>query len=96
MQTRARAFAHSIQTVNRRTSIKVYLNTPTKVVSTRHHRNVLFSNVNTNREALLVNVREVMLRFLRIFVRNIQANMVETMNFHFLVNGTCHYIARRQ
>ena len=63
-------------------------------MGTRHHGNVLLGDVDADGEALLVDVGEVLLGLLGVFVRDVKAHVVEAVNFHFLVDGACHDVAR--
>ena len=60
----------------------------------RRHGDVIFGNVDADGEALLVDVGEVAFRFLRVFVRHVQVNVVLAALLHFVVDGACHDVAR--
>ena len=74
VQTCARALAQDIESADRALAIIVYLHTATAVVRCRAYRNHIFGDVNANREALLVDVREVVLGLLGRHVCNIEVD----------------------
>ena len=93
MQTRARALSDSVETLDRRTTIEVYLDSTAHIVSGWTNGNVFLGNVYADGKALLVDVREMMLGFLGVFVRHVKANVIQAMNLHLLVNGACNDVA---
>ena len=56
----------------------------------RRYRNVVFCDVDAEAETFLVDVREKFLCFLRIFVGDIQIDMVFSPLLHLIVDGACH------
>ena len=96
MQSRARALAYGIQPLYARTSVKVHLYAAAHVVGRRSHGYVFLCYVDAYGETLLVYVREMVLRLLRVFVRNVEANMVYSVYLHLLVDGTRNDVARRE
>ena len=57
---------------------------------------VVLRYVYAQAQALGIDVGEVLLGFLWVFVRHIQAYMLYAMYLHLVVYGTCHYVARCQ
>ena len=94
VQPRAGAFANGVEPVYRRAGVEVHLYATAQVVRARHNGNIVLRYVDTYRKAFFVNVREVMFRFLGVFVRHVQAYVVEAVNFHLLVYGARHDVAR--
>ena len=62
----------------------------------RSHRDILLGDVDTDRKALGVDIGEMMFGLLRIFVRYIQTHMIDGMDLHLIIDGTCHDITRCQ
>ena len=62
----------------------------------RSYRDIIFSDVDAQTQAFLVDIGEMFLCFFRIFMRNIQVYMVFTTLFHFIVYGTCYDVTRSQ
>ena len=96
MQARATALTHRIQTADRGLGIQVHLDTATHIVSTWSDWDILLRDINAYAQALGVDIGEVVFRLFGVFVGNIEADMVKTVNLHLVVNGTCHNIARRK
>ena len=62
----------------------------------RGNGNVLLRDVNADGETFGVDVREMMFRLLRVFMRHVKADVVDAVDFHFLVDGTRHDVTRGQ
>ena len=58
--------------------------------------NVVLGYVYTYAKAFMVDIGEMLLGFIGIFVRNIQANMLQTVYLHFVVNRPSNNISRCQ
>ena len=82
--------------MNRRLAVKVNLDTATHIVGAWCNGDILLGNVDTDTQALGIDIREMVFCFLRVFVGNIKTDMVETMNLHLVINGTGYNIARSQ
>ena len=63
---------------------------------TRCNRDIIFRDINTDTQALGVDIREMMFGLFRIFMGNIQAYMVDGMDLHLVIDGTCYDITRCQ
>lgn len=55
---------------------------------------VVLGDVDADAETLRIDVREVMLGLFWVLVSNVEANMIQTVNLHLLVDGTSHDVAR--
>ena len=82
--------------MNGRLPIEVDLDATAHVVGRRTDRNHLLGDVDAYRKALGIDVGEVVLGLLRVFVGNIETNVVDAVNLHFAVDGTCYNVARSQ
>ena len=60
----------------------------------RSYRDIIFSDVDAQTQAFLVDIGEMFLCFFRIFVGDVQINMIVSAILHLVVNGTCHDVAR--
>ena len=96
VQTCAGAFTDGIKSFDAALPVEIYLDAAAHVVCAGRHRNVLLRDVDADGEALGVDVGEVMLGLLRIFVGDIEADVIQSMNLHLAVNGASHNIARCQ
>ena len=94
MQTRTRTLAYGIEPADRRLTVQIHLNTAAHVVGTRRYRDVFFRDVNTDREAFGINIREVVLGLLRVLVGHIQTDMVDRVNLHLIINRARNDVAR--
>ena len=56
----------------------------------------MLGDVDTDAEALGVDIREVLLGFFGILVGYVQTDMIQTVDFHFLIDGARHDVARSQ
>ena len=68
MKTGAGTFAYGIQAVDGRTGIQVYLDTATQIMCRRSNRNIILGNIDTQTQALFINIGEMLLRLFRIFM----------------------------
>ena len=93
MQSCARTFAYGIQASDAALSVKVHLDAAAHVVCTWRNGYVVLCYVYAQAQALGIDIWEVLLGFLWVFVRYIQAYMLYAMNLHLVVYGTCHYVA---
>ena len=57
------------------------------------HRDIVLGDVDAKAKALLVDVREVLLSLLGVFVCDVEIHMVFATHLHFIVDGTCHNVA---
>jgi len=96
VQSRAGTFTDGIQPADARLAVKIHLDAAAHVVGAGRDRNILLRDVDADAQALLENVGEVPLRFLGILMGDIQAYVVDAVDFHFVVDGACHDVARRQ
>ena len=71
MQTGARALTDSIQATDATLSVEVYGDTAAEVVGSRSHGDVVFGDVDADGKALFVDIREVRLGLLGVFVGDI-------------------------
>jgi hypothetical protein len=92
----AAALAQDIESTDRALSVIIYLDTSAAVVRCRAYRNHIFGDVNTDREALLVDVREVVFGLLGRHMGNIEIYKLLASNLQFVVNRTSHNISRSQ
>ncbi|OQC02429.1 MAG: hypothetical protein BWX77_01219 [Bacteroidetes bacterium ADurb.Bin090] len=65
-------------------------------MGSRSHRNILFGNVNADRQALLVDIWKMFFGFSRLFMGNVQINIIGTPDFHLGVDGAGNDIAGSQ
>ena len=65
-------------------------------MSGRTNWDVILGNIDADAETLGIDVREVTLGLLRILMGNIQADMIQSVNLHLLIDGTGHDVARSQ
>ena len=76
--------------------IQVHLDTATHIVRTRGDRDILLGDINADTKALGVDIWEMVLGLLGVFVCDIEADMVEAVNLHLVVDSTCDDIAWRE
>ena len=76
--------------------VEVHLDAATHVVGRRTYRYHLLGDVDADGQAFLVDMREMLLRLLRVFHRHVEAHVVETVDLHLVVYGACHDVAWRE
>jgi len=96
MQTCARTLAEGIEALDGGLTVKVDLDAAAHIVGCRAHGDVVGGDVDTHGEALLVDVGEVLLRLGRVLMGDVQTDMVQTVDLHLLVDGSCHDVAGGQ
>ena len=96
MQTGAGALSQGIEPVDARLSVEIDLDAATHIMGCGPHGDVVLGDIDAYGEALLIDVGEVVACFLGILVRHVKAHMVDAMYLHFLVDGSCHNVARSQ
>ena len=94
MKSGAGTFANGIEATYAALSVEVDLNAAAHVVCTGRNGNVLLRDVYADGEALGVDVWEVVFGLLRVFVCDIEADVVESVYLHLSVYGTSHNVAR--
>ena len=94
MQSCAGAFAQGVETLDAALSVQVDLDAATHIVGCRTDRDIVGCDVDTYGKTLVVDIGEVLLRLGRVFMGNVQTDMVQTMNLHLFINGTSHDITR--
>ena len=65
-------------------------------MGSRTHGNIVAGDIYAHRLALHIDIGEMALRLLGILVRDIETYMVETVDLHLLVDGTCHNVSGRK
>ena len=65
-------------------------------MGSRADGDIVGCDVNTHRQTFLVDIGEVVAGLLSGLVCHVKADMVDTMNLHLLINGTCHNITGSQ
>ena len=63
-------------------------------MGSRSYRDIVLGDVDTQAEAFLVDIGEMFLCFFRVFVGNVQIDVVVSPVFHFVVDGTGDDITR--
>ena len=96
VQPRTRALTDGIQTLYRRAAVQVHLDAAAHIVGCGPHGDIVGSDVNAQRETFLIDIGEVVACLCRVFMRHVEADMVQTVNLHLLVDGACHDVARSQ
>ena len=96
MQTRAGTFAEGVEAFDARLTVEINLDTTTHIVGSRAHRDIVGGDVDADGETLLVDVREVMAGLLGILMGDVETDMIQTVDLHLLINGTCHDVTRCQ
>ena len=94
VESGAGAFAHGVEPLDGRAGIQVHLDAAAEVVGAGCHGDVLPRDVDADAQAFLVDIGEMSLCFLGVFVRHIEADVVDAVDFHLLVDGACHDVAR--
>ena len=90
------ALTYRIQTADRGLRIQIHLDTAAHIVRTRGDRDILLGNINADTKALGVDIWEMVLGLLGVFVGDIETDMVKTVDLHLVVNSACHDIAWRK
>src|SRR5574344_200500 len=65
-------------------------------MGSRTDGNIIRSDVDTYHFAFVIDIRKMLFRFLWVLVSHIQTHMVQTVNLHFLIDGTSHDITWSQ
>ena len=77
-------------------AVKVNLDTSAHVVCAGTDGDVLLGDVDTYGETLGIDVRKMFFCLLRIFVSDVQTNVVKAVELHLSVNGAGHNVTRSQ
>ena len=93
VQTGTGAFANSVETVDGGLSVQIDLDTAAHVMGTGHHGNILLRDINSDTQALGVDIGEVMFGLLGILVGDVKAYVIDTVNLHLLIDGAGNDIA---
>ena len=73
-------------------SVQVNLDTAAHVMGRRTNRDIIGGDVYTHRQALLIDIGEVLLCLSGIFMSHIQTDVIQSVYLHFLIYGTCYDI----
>ena len=60
----------------------------------RSYRDIILRDIDTDAEAFLIDIGEMLFCFLRIFMGHIQINVIFTSEFHLVIDRTCHDVTR--
>ena len=93
MQTRAGTLAEGIKTLDGGLAVEVDLDATAHIVGSRAHRDIVGGDVNTYGETLLVDIGEMMACLFRILMGDIETDMIDSVNLHLLIDGSCHNVA---
>ena len=94
MQPRAGTFTYGVEPVDGAFRIQVDLDAAAHIVGTGADRYVVFGDVDADAQAFLIDVREVPPGLFGILVRHVEADMIQSVNLHLVVDGPCHDVAR--
>ena len=92
VQTSARALTKGIQLFYAGLSVQVHLDTTAHIVGGRTNGDIIGSDIDTHRQALLVDIGEVLACLGRILMGHIQTYVIQAVNLHLLIDGTRHDI----
>ena len=62
----------------------------------RRNGDILFGDVDADRKAFGIDIREMAARLFRRLVGNVEAHVVDAVLLHLFVDGTRHDVARSQ
>ena len=96
VQPRARGFAQRVEPLDRRFAVEIDLHAAAAVVRRGGHGNPVLRDVDADRAAFLVDVREVAEHGRGILVRHVEVNEVLAPAGHFSVYGAGNGVARRR
>ena len=96
VQSRARGLAQRVEPFHGGFAVGVDLHAAAAVVRRRGHGNPVFGDVDADRAAFLVDVREMALHGLGVLVRHVEVDEVGTPFGHLAVEGAGHHVARRE
>lgn len=93
VQTGAGALSESVEALDRRLAVAVDLDAAAEIVSGGSHGNVVFGDVDAEREALLIDVGEMLAGLLGVLVGDVEEDVVVAVELHLRVDGTGHHVA---
>ena len=96
VQSRAGTFAYGIEAAYARAGVEVYLDAAAQIMGARRNGDILFGNVDADRKAFGVDIREMPARLFRRLMRNVEAHVVDAVLLHLFIDGTRHNVARGQ
>ena len=96
VQSGAGTFAHGIESADAALPVEIDLYAAAHVVGAGCHGDVLPCDVDADAEALGIDVGEVVLGLLGVLVRDVEADVVQSVNLHLAVDGAGHDVARGQ
>ena len=94
VQTRAGGLAQGIEPLDRGFAVGVDLHAAAAVVRRGGDRNPVLRDVDADREALFIDIREMPLHDLGVLVRHVEVDEVGTPLGHLAVDGAGHHVAR--
>ena len=87
VQSRAGTLAQGIETMDGTLAVEIHFDAATHIVGRRAHGDHLLRDVNADAETFLVDVGEVLARLLRVLVGHVEADMVQAVRLHLLVDS---------
>ena len=96
VQPRARGLAQRVEPFHGGFAVGVDLHATAAVVRRRGHGNPVFGDVDADRAAFFIDVREMALHGLGVLVRHVEVDEVGTPFGHLAVDGAGHHVARRE
>ena len=93
MQSGTGAFADGIEALDAALPVEIDLDAAAHVVGAGSNRDVLLRDVDADGEALGVDVGEVMLGLLRVFMGDVEADVVEAVYLHLAVDSAGYDVA---
>ena len=94
VQAGAGTFADGIETADAGLSVQVDSDTTAQIMGCRSYRDIILRDIDTDAEALLIDIGEMLFCFLRIFMGHIQVNVIFTSEFHLVIDRTCYDVTR--
>ena len=90
------ALAGGVEVADRGASVEIHLDAAAEVVGSRGDRDILLSDVDSDRETLLVDHREVSLRLLGVLVSHVEVDAGLASYLHLVVDSTGDDVARSE
>ena len=92
----ARAFAEGIEALDRRLAVGVDFDAAAEIVGRRSYGYIVFCYIDAERQTLAVDIGEVTLGLLRIFVSDVEVDVIVAVELHLAVDGAGDNVARSE
>ena len=96
MKTGIRTFSNCKKIFDGRLTIFVRFNSAHQIMTSWNHGNQFFHRVDAFIHTFLIDIRKVMQEFFSVHFPAVQAYIIVSADFQFIINGSCNNVPRSQ